>query len=133
MRWTASSILIATFYFIATALAETADKIGTARTDAIQKLDLQTEFPQVKPPPEPINWGHWNFTIPPELLWILLAGLIVLAIWMLWEPLTGMRLPRRAKRPEAASESTEGEAAAAEPGLAASAWRIKNSVTVKVT
>jgi hypothetical protein len=124
LRGTASSISIAALHFIpvATALAQTADKIGTARTDAIRRLDLQTEFPKVKPPPEPINWGHWNFTIPPELLWILLAGLIVVAIWMLWEPLTGLRLPQRAKRrPETSSESTEGEEAAAEPGLAASA------------
>lgn len=113
--------IFAAAFVAGTAFAQSADKIGTARTAAIQKLDIQTEFPTTKPPPEPINWGHWNFTIPPELLWVLLAVLIAVAIWMLWEPLIGIRLPRRAQRLTAASSEGAAEEAVTEAGLAASA------------
>jgi len=122
---TASSGFLASLLLVPciAAAAETADKIGTARTDAIKKLDLQLDFPKPTPPEEPIHSWHWNFTIPPELLWVLLAILIALALWWLREPLMdllNLRLPRRRERPEVLSESTENEGAM-EVGLAASA------------
>src|SRR5579864_221876 len=115
-----ASLLLLSFLITAGAAGATVEKIDTARTDAIHKLDLQLDFPKPTTPPEPINWGHWNFEIPPVFLWALLGLLIALALWWLREPLLSLRLQRRAKRPEVTSESTVGEETA-EAGLAASA------------
>jgi hypothetical protein len=51
----------------ATGWAQSARQAQEAATEAIRRLDLQTEFPHG---PEPLNW---NLKLPPEVMWIVIA------------------------------------------------------------
>jgi hypothetical protein len=53
--------------FSAMAWAQSAKQAQDAATEAIRRLDLQTEFPHG---PEPLNF---NFKLPPEVMWIVIA------------------------------------------------------------
>jgi hypothetical protein len=63
--------------------AQTAQQVQEAADKAIRRLDLQTEFPRG---PEPSNL-HFNFKLPPEVLWIVIAVAVGILLYALRDTL----------------------------------------------
>jgi hypothetical protein len=65
--------------------AQTSDEVQKAADGAIRRLDLQTEFPRV---PEPTNF---DFHLPPETLWIVVALAVAILLYTFREQLMALR------------------------------------------
>jgi hypothetical protein len=72
----------------ATLAAQTSQEIQNLAEQVIRRLDLQTDFPTIEPPPS------LPFTVPSEVLWLIIAIAVAILLYAFRDLIPGLRARR---------------------------------------
>jgi hypothetical protein len=83
-----ATAVTAAAFAVGTVVAQTSQEIQALAEQVIRRLDLQTEFPAELPPPRPL------FTIPAEVLWLVIAVAIGVLLYAFRDLIPGLGMRR---------------------------------------